>query len=111
MNGIGPRNFNPNMKVDLAKQAQELAKLDEGKALGEAQEATAADRPEGDTDVNKTVIVNWKDGGYEVKYDGIDNGVIIELRDGKFESIETNPDFHDLYRDEGEGFHPYPPEE
>lgn len=111
MNGIGPRNFNPNMKADLAKQAKELAKLDEGKALGEAQEANVTNTPEGDTDVNKTVIINYKDNGYEVKYDGVDNGVVVALYDGKFEEMYINELTHNDFRDEGEGLHPYPTEE
>ncbi len=106
-------NFGPKSAIGAknAQNLQNLQKTDKSGLVGEPQEATAADIPEGETEVDKTVIINWKDGGYEVKYDGINNGVIIELRDGKFESIETNPDFHDQYRDEGEGFHPYPPEE
>ena len=107
MNGIGPRNFNPNMKADLAKQVKDLGKLDEGKALGEAQEANVTNRPEGDTDVNKTVIINHKDGGYEVKYDGVDNGVVVSLFDGKFGEMYVDERVHNDSRDEGEGFHPY----
>ena len=108
MNVNGPRNFNPNMKADLAKQVKDLAKLDEGKALGEAQQANTNNKPEGDTDVNKTVIINYKDDGYEIKYDGIDNDILIELEDGKFKQITPDSMYHDIYRDEGEGFHPYP---
>ena len=108
MNGIGPRNFNPNMKADLAKQVKDLGKLDEGKALGEAQEANVTNKPEGDTDVNKTVVVTWGEdanGEYGIKgvyYDGIDNGVLIHLNeDGSFQAISVDEQRHNVFKPEG----------
>ena len=52
MTGIG-NNFGPRsaMGADLAKQVKDLGKLDEGKALGEVQQANA-DRSEGETTLN-----------------------------------------------------------
>ena len=94
MNINGPRNFNPNMKADLAKQVKDLAKLDEGKALGEAQQANT-DRPEGETEVNKTIIVTRdKNGNTTYVYDGYDNGYIVS--DGK---RMYDPDMHSILRD------------
>ena len=104
VNNFGPKSA---MSVKNLQGLQNLQKTDKSGLVGEAQEATAADRPQGTTDVDKTIIVNYTDSGYDVKYDGVDNGVVIELKDGKFDSITNSEAIHDSYRDDGEGFHPY----
>ena len=104
VNNFGPKS----MGADLAKQVKDLGKLDEKKAVDGVQEATSGDRPQGTTDVDKTVVVTWgndANGEYGVKgvyYDGIDNGVIISLNeDGSFADMIIDEKLHDAYKPEG----------
>ena len=108
VNNFGPKSA---MGANLAKQVKDLGKLDEKKAVDGVQEATSGDRPQGTTDVDKTVIINYTGDGYETKYDGVDNGVIITLSNGEFHKMGVDEQLHNIYRDEGEGFHPCPTEE
>lgn len=102
VNNFGPKS----MGADLAKQVKDLGKLDEKKGVGEAQQATSGDRPEGDTVIYPTIVETWgydKDGNKHLQgvfYDGIDNGVVVAKDEyGNLEGVFIDNELHDTLKD------------
>ena len=95
MNGIGP-NFNPNMN-----NLPQVGPTDRNNAVGEPQEATAADnRPEGETEVNKTIqIIHHRNGKTTLLYDGKDNGQIEVYEQGNLVATRYDAEAHSKLRD------------
>ena len=95
MNGIGP-NFNPNMG-----NLPQVGPTDKSGLVGEPQEATAADnRPEGETEVNKTIkIIKHRNGKTTVLYDGNDNGTIQVYEGGNLVAERYDAAKHSFFRE------------
>jgi hypothetical protein len=90
-------------KSDMAAQnfqnlrnLQNTQKTDKSGLVGNAQEATAADnRPEGETIVNNTVVIDNITGEIvDMEDDG--SGVIVWLLDGHYHRMEKDQKLHDV---------------
>ena len=107
MNVNGRKSDMAAQNLQNLRNLQNLQKTDKSGLVGEPQEATAADnRPEGETEVDKTVIVTYGGdgdgslGNKGVFYDGIDNGVVVYIReDGSLLDMTIDDDLHNRLRD------------